>query len=491
MLHEWTIAWVAHQIVHDPLHIFDANIFYPARRALAFSDHLIPQSLAVAPVLWAGGSPVLAYNLLLMAGMTLTGWAMAIVVHRWTHSWTAGVMSGSLVAFNAFTLTQLPQLQNQHLEFFPLALLALDRLLEQPRVKHALALAGWFVLQAATAGYLLVFTSLALVAAVGVRPSEWLARKPRTTGYLLLAAALSVVALLPFLMPYYLVNRDEGLRRSLADGASLSASFGDYLATGGRLHFESWSRRFWEGDGLFPGVIGLCLAAVAIASGRVIHDRRARMALGIGVVAFAFSFGPAFPPYRWLFAVFPLMSGIRSPVRFGQFFLAAVAILAGYGVARLQQRARRFAIPMCAALLIGAHLEALRAPIAYSAYLGIPPVYDRLRNTGPAVLAFFPFYSGRQWHTNTRYMLVSTLFWTPMLNGYSGFRPAAFARHEAALGEFPDRSSIDYLRRVGVNYVVVEGHRMPPSNLARLGDFPEELQLWTTDGNLRVYSLKQ
>ena len=39
-LNAWTLAWVAHQIVRDPVHLFDANIFYPERHALAFSEHL-------------------------------------------------------------------------------------------------------------------------------------------------------------------------------------------------------------------------------------------------------------------------------------------------------------------------------------------------------------------------------------------------------------------------------------------------------------------
>src|SRR5262245_4733979 len=44
VLHEWILAWVAHQIVTDPLHLFDANIFFPERHTLAYSDHLIVQS---------------------------------------------------------------------------------------------------------------------------------------------------------------------------------------------------------------------------------------------------------------------------------------------------------------------------------------------------------------------------------------------------------------------------------------------------------------
>ena len=104
---------------------------------------------------------MLVYNLLLIAGLALTGWTTSLVVARWTGSRMAGLLSGSLIAFNAMTLTRFAEIQDQHLEFFPLVLVALDRLLVLPRVKDALRLAGWFVVQALTGGYLLAFMSLA------------------------------------------------------------------------------------------------------------------------------------------------------------------------------------------------------------------------------------------------------------------------------------------------------------------------------------------
>ena len=35
-LNEWIMAWVAHQLPRDPLHLFEANTFYPAHDTLAF-----------------------------------------------------------------------------------------------------------------------------------------------------------------------------------------------------------------------------------------------------------------------------------------------------------------------------------------------------------------------------------------------------------------------------------------------------------------------
>jgi hypothetical protein len=42
-LNAWAIAWIAPSF-QDPAHVFDANIFYPERRTLAYSELLVPGS---------------------------------------------------------------------------------------------------------------------------------------------------------------------------------------------------------------------------------------------------------------------------------------------------------------------------------------------------------------------------------------------------------------------------------------------------------------
>ena len=492
MLAEWMLAWVAHQVVRDPIHLFDANIFYPERRTLAYSENLIAQSLMVAPVLWAGGSPVLAFNLALIGGFALTGWAAAFVMRRWTGSWLAGIMSGSLMAFNAHTLTRLPHIQAQHLEFFPFVLLALDRLLRSSKVTSALQLAGWFVLQSLTSIYFMVFTAVAIAAAVAVRPREWLGPRFRSFApKAALAAGVAAAALAPFLLPYLLARREqEGFSRSLDEVALYSAKLTDYLATGGTLHFELWSRQFWQGDGLFPGVTATALTLVALGTGVAISDRRARMGVAFGCVAFALSFGPAFPLYSVAYRLFPAMAALRAALRFGQITLAGFAILAGFGLAEVHKRmAPRRALPVCLALLLTANAEALRAPLHYDKYGGIPPVFKTLNTPEPAVVVVFPFHPPSMIWLNAQYMLYSTAFWKPMLNGYSGFTPPKYIEHAQHLGGFPDETSIRYLQGLGVTHVLVDSRNMRQEVLARLPNVPE-LSLWGTDGNLRIYLLK-
>src|SRR3954468_2867949 len=164
-LNEWIMAWVAHQLPRAPSQLFNANIFFPARHTLAFSEPLIVPALLGAPVAWAGGSPVLVMNLMVLAGFALTAFAGFALLYRWTGDRIAGLLAGSTFAFNTHTLTRLAHVQGLHLYGLPLALLATDRLLSAPRIRDALWLAVWMATMAYTSGYLLVFGAVMIATA--------------------------------------------------------------------------------------------------------------------------------------------------------------------------------------------------------------------------------------------------------------------------------------------------------------------------------------
>ena len=85
-LNTWIVAWVAHILPREPLSLFEAPILYPEQHSLAFSEHMFVPSVMGAPLLWLGASPVLVYNLLIIAGLALSGWAMYLLMARWTGS---------------------------------------------------------------------------------------------------------------------------------------------------------------------------------------------------------------------------------------------------------------------------------------------------------------------------------------------------------------------------------------------------------------------
>lgn len=468
LLNEWIVGWVAHQLPRDPLHLFDANAFHPERHTLAYSEPMVVQAVLAMPLLWLGASLVLAHNLLLLAGMALSGWSMALVVRRWTDDWTAGLVAGAIFAFSAHTLSRIPHLQAQHVEFLPLALLAFDRLLEAPTTRHAAQLAGWFVLQGLTSVYLLVISTFALIAAAVARVTD-LRRHPLfTLQGLAIAGLASAAVLTPFLLPYWWVSRDLGIVRSLGDAQQFSATWGAYLTTPARLH-AAWSGQFAGGNVLFPGALGLALTLVSLASGVAWRDRRARMALAAGLTGFALSFGPKLPGYGLLYAAMPLLQGIRATARFGWLATFGVAILAGFGVTILRRRVPAAAWTTVAVGLVAmASLESLAAPLGLTRFEGIPPVFARVPRDAGAVVIELPLPGPRSVQYNAHAMLNSTENWQPLVNGYSGFQPPSYYRNLEALASFPADAAFAHLRTLGVTHLFLHEDQVSDETLAAL-----------------------
>ena len=506
-LNTWAIAWVAHILPHAPWRLFEAPIFYPDAHALAYSEHLFVPSLMGAPLLWLGASPLAVNNVLIILGLALSGWAMCLLMQRWTGSLAAGVIAGLLYAFNAQVLTRLPHVQAQHVEFFPLVLYALDRVLAHGRRRDGVLLTVAFVLQALCSNYLLVFIAIAMVVATAVRPADWWGAGRRHVRIsLALAAAAAAVALAPFLWPYYLVSRDQGLTRTIEEVALYSAGWRDYLVTGGRLHYAWWSHGFYDGrTALFPGITALVLAGIAVGAGTAIRDVRARMALAIGVLGVALSFGPGLPGYAWLHQHMPLLGGIRNASRWGWLGLGSVAMLAGFGVAHLERawfrsapaglapaRARSWRA-LCLVLGLVATAEAIRTPVGYTPFTRIAPIYDRLAAEPGVVLAEFPFYWGNDFNLNGQYLLNNTRSFTPLVNGYSGFQSAQYQQRGNTLGSFPSVEALSLLKVMGVTHVTVHvspfERRYGRNALTAVAQAPE-LTLVAEDDGIRLYRVR-
>jgi hypothetical protein len=453
-LNAWAVTWVAHALTTKPLRLYDANIFHPDRRTLAYSEHLVVQGVIAIPVVLLGGSAVLAFNVAMMAGFVLTGFAFCLLLRHWTGSWAAGAVAG------AHVLMRLPHLQTQHLEFFALALFAMDRLLTDRRMRDGVTLGVAHALEGLTSIYLLMFTSWALVFAALARLPEWLGRG-RRRGLLLFIAAVVVTALVlsPFLWNYYLVNREMGFIRSVSDARFYAASWSTYLVTGARVHWTLWSHSFAakSGVGNFPGFVATGLACVTLLTGIAWHDRRARMALFFTVGCVFLSLAPRLPGYEILWTAAPILRVVRVMAHFAQVALIGVAILAGFGVAWVEARcgSGRSRNALVASLLILVNGEALRAPYLYRPFDGIPAVYVPLAREPHAVIADLPLYPRRAIFANTGAMLASTLHWHPILNGYSGFIPPSYQRNFENLRGFPDERALAALHVLGVTHVVV------------------------------------
>lgn len=490
-LNIWAVGWVGRMLVHDPGGLFNANIFYPEKLTLAYSEAMLVQGAIAAPVMAWSGSAVLAYNVALLAGLTLTGWAFCLLSQRWTSSWSAGYVAGSLAAFNAYSLAQLTHLQFQHVEFLALMLFALDELVLTGRWRRAWQLGAAVALQGLASIYLLVFAIWMLMFATVARIKEWWASgAARMAGRLAAAAAVTLLLLAPYLREYKIVHDTMGFSRGVGD--EQAAMPANYLATSSRVHFNAWSHNFAADatSNTFPGIVALTLLLVACCDPRNTAAARFRMcAIAAGGCA-AVSFAPLLPFYARLHAMVPLFQTVRVPAHLGQVVLLMIALMAAYGVATLQQTWRHATSwPFVATILVVlVNGEALRAPIGYVWFDRVPPIYKVLATEPDAVIVEVPFPMPSQWFLNGPYMVNSTGHWRPMLNGYSGFRPPSYQRSYEAMSTFPSEQSLIALHELGVTDIVVHAHDFGEERARDLAASPSLRQV-AQDGDITIFRL--
>ena len=140
-----------------------------------------------------------------------------------------------------------------------------------------------------------------------------------------------------------------------------------------------------------------------------------------------------------------------------------------------------------------AHEHALRAPVGFTYFSGIPAIYDRLAASSPVVLAEFPFYSGPRANGNGPYVLNNTRYFAPLINGYSGFEPPTYAGPAQRLQTFPSSEALATLRALGVTHVTVHVAAFEQRSGAVALDAvarQTELHLVADEGGIRLYQLR-
>jgi hypothetical protein len=466
-LNAWIVSWIAYALPHEPRRLFAGNIFQPDDHALAYSEPLVVPALAGAPIRWMGGSAVLTFNLLLIAGLAATGAATWLVAARWTGSFYGGLVAAALAAFNTHLLTRLPHLQAAHAWGLPLVLYLTDLLLarDAPTRRCAPAIVALGLVIAATAAtseYWLFFAAVLMAVQVAVG-----ARSRRVLGHMALAGGIAGILALPVLLPY-LRLAGEGVRRPLEQAAQLSATPWGYLTSLSRLD-ALWSHRFFtrDIDVLFPGIAATLLAVVGLVAAFRAGGparRRSGALVAIAVIGVVMSLGPATPLYPLAYRVVIPLQGLRVLARFGYLALLAVALLAGYGVAALQ---RRLTFPWRSAAgalaLCAVTVEAWHGPVRTTPFAGVPRIYSVLAQEPPgSLLVEAPFWPAEAVFGNAEYVLNATEHRTPTMNGYSGFTPDAYRRRAQWFWFFPEPWAIAAMRREGATHVMVHLEQFGP-----------------------------
>jgi len=448
--------------------VFDANIFHPAAGALTFSDHLLLQSLIMAPLYALTGNFALCYNVLLIGSIAGSGLAMHALVKGVTASTPAAFVAGLAWACWPYRSAHLLHLQLQSLYFLPLALLALYRLAAARRKAGALVLGLWAGLQAISSVYYGVMTAVALgvgAAAVAWASGQWRGRRFWSRG--VLAALVGVVLVAPVAWPYWQSSQREGFGRNLFEAAAHAASWQSYTqvppdnllyghtgvlrprapAPGAR------DRRHVEHQ-MFPGLVLLGLAVVGLWRGWRSDQRPVVVsAAAIAGAGLVLSLGPegVRPLYAWLADHLFGFQAIRAPARFAVILMLGLCLLAAVGV--VQARLKTATVVILLALM---SLEYANAPLAFVPAPAASTAVGRwlAEEGGSGAVLYLPLTLDRE---NSPFMVQSLEHGRPIVNGYSGQRPSFYTSLVDALVDPSSADARATLKELDVRFVVSPG----------------------------------
>jgi len=458
----WRMRWVAHALSTSPADLFNANIFYPERGVLAYSDAMLVEAVLVAPLLWAGVPPVLVHNLSLLGAIVASAVGMFVLARYITGNAAGAVIAGVIFAFAPYRFEHYMHMELQWTVWSPWAFWALQRTLDTGSVRSGLLMGLFLALQMASSVYYGVFL-LILIPAVGVPQLITLRRQDlaRAARAVVLGGALAASLSWVYSLPYSAASARVGTR-SAQEVKRFSARPRDYLvATPTNVLYGSPDTGLPERR-LFPGILPPLLAVVGLL---LIPPTTAAIAYLIGLVmAFELSLGAYGTLYPLLYEHVGVIRGLRAPARASVCCLLFLGVLAAQGTAALMAAMPRWAGRLLAALVCALVLLEYRVgPLPLVPYHNeAPPLYELLARLPAGIVVEFPVPKpDSPPHHDARFAYMSTFHWMPLLNGYSGFYPPSYFRRLVRLATFPDEASVASLRRENVKYVIVHEDGYP------------------------------
>jgi hypothetical protein len=373
------LHWVATHVPYTDAW-YQFPIFHPSRDTLTFSEHLLGIAVVAAPIEWLTGSPVIAYNLTLVASFALSAAAMFALAWRLSGSVPASFIAGLAYGFAPYRISQLPHIQMEAIWYAPLALFGLHAYLDTGRYRWLALYGAAWMLQGAANGYALIFLSVLI--GVWVVWFVVASRRWRDVALIGLTTIVAVLPLAPILLRYVQAHEYYGMVRGVEEIKAFSADISAVLCAPPALTFWGWIRVGCRPEGeLFPGVavFGIFVAAAvsvlkwAPASAPPARPIRIAVRILYAVALFyaaiaisVWSFGP------WTFELGPLhisASTAAKPVLVS-IFSALIALALPPGARLAARRASTLSFYLFSAVLmwllaLGPRLRVMDRSIGY------------------------------------------------------------------------------------------------------------------------------
>jgi hypothetical protein len=476
----WQVAWIGHAVLEQPLHLYQANMFWPLADTLAFSDALI----GYAPLgLAAQHSPhaaLVTYDVLFLFAYGLAFLGAYLLARELGVGRAGTVAAGAAFAYAPWRLAQNGHLQVISSGGIPLALALLVRGYRRRNVP--LVVGGWLVATwQLTLGFGLGLQLAYLLGVLGALGAVvWWRGRARAAHLgrrIVLASALGaclfVAVGLAQARPYLRVaDHHPESERTPAQVASFSPSYAGFLAAppeslvwGDVTASRRTAPSFTTEHTLFPGLTVVVLAVLGLLGD--VFSRLLRIGLGVGVlVCGVLSFGLRdvggaeryVTPYRLLYEFAPGWDAVRTPGRLNTLTSLGLALLAGAGLTFVLQRVRRrvggarrrdarMLTAGVAALVVAAILAEGFGPVPHVRVPGVPSAVAAA--AAPRLHLPIDFYFG------SRYSYWSVGGFPRIVNGTGAFEPTSLSELRTTVERFPDARSVEELRSLGVRTVVL------------------------------------
>lgn len=504
LLITWILNWDLHAIAagfhdfHEWVNFFNANIFYPYKNTLAFSDYMIPQALLALPVVLVFKEPLLAYNLNFLFGFILTGVSLYYLVLSLTRDNKASLLVATLFTYSTIHLNYMT-----HLQLFNLwpVILAILFLITKHYKLYTLLLITAALTTVLDLYFILTIAALVFAFAQGRRRS------------VVAATGVGVIVLLPFLVPYLSVSHQFHYVRPINDAINFSLQLPDLVNISNINRFSTLFALSANTTPAYPGVTFMLFLVIIgfmllrrfklykKSVNQLFLTKNLLIFTYLALVSFVLALGPALHlqrntvhvgplpgiplPYIILYYLLPGFSAFRTPSRWIILTFLSLSLIIGLV---LKGRISRTWV----VVTVLAILAELQLPFKYATVPSVksfPPEQKFLSTLNPDLpLIQFPIYNwsdlpkpGRpltdSFAEETLREYYSTIHFHRMFNGFSGFSPTLWQKRVFYLQKnFPSNDSIEMLGTLKVRLVLVPSswqNRLKPYNrLTLVKTFP-------------------
>jgi hypothetical protein len=488
----WNQNWNIYNYVYNfpnILHIFNTNIYFPYQNTLAYSDVYFTNSLiALIPVLILK-SPIVANNINTIISLTLVGFFTFKLSKYLSKNNIISFLSGCLIIFSPAFLAWLLNLQVITIYFIPLAMLFLIKYLDSKKHKFFIGFLVALVLQTYNSfmpGFFIVFASFFICMFFCFKNKQNYKIIFTKINLSLILFSFLLIAIIA--IPYFRVSTQFSYVRDIRDTIHFALQPEDFMVTNNfsrlspvlsKLYFSDYSIGKHEVRPAFLGFVFTIISIISIIYILKNWKKQNYVMRGLftaALLGLLLSFGPflhinrltihkPFPiplPYLVFYYLIPGFSGLRNSARFEImyiiFILPVIAVFLKNLLKKIQKEKATIFI-IC--LIIFTVLE-FNSPMIFYPIPQIkdfPKVYAYLSSTPKStVVAHMPIYNWNTPHSNNELLrqYYSTQNFRNMINGGSGFSPPPWQTLvNGLLANFPSNDSINTLKNLGVNLVVV------------------------------------